>query len=121
MSVRERFWLGVVKTDGCWKWTKATNEHGYGIFNLKENGRWRCRLAHRLAWIFSNGPIPDQSCILHHCDNPLCVNPGHLFLGSRADNNLDCRTKGRHRHPFGKLLPEQVAAIRDARKGRDLD
>ncbi|MGH7024521.1 MAG: HNH endonuclease signature motif containing protein [Caulobacteraceae bacterium] len=58
--------------------------------------KWRdTRYAHRLAWELANGPIPDGLLILHKCDNPVCCNPDHLFLGTAADNHADCAAKGR--------------------------
>lgn len=76
--------------------------------------------AHRWAWIEVHGPIPDDLCVLHRCDNPECINVEHLFLGTRADNNADMTTKGRHgltgtkgeRHPAAKLTEQQVREIR---------
>ena len=90
-----RFWAKVRKTDGCWLWTAGTfaRRYGYGQFGL--NGH--PHKAHRLAWEFTNGPIPEGLSVLHHCDNPPCVNPAHLFLGTRGDNTRDMMMKGRSR------------------------
>lgn len=77
--------------DLCWPWTGATNQSGYGTFVGGQGGR----LAHRFAFIQAHGPIPDGLCVLHRCDNPPCQNPGHLFLGTQADNMADMKNKGR--------------------------
>ena len=79
---------------GCREWTGKRARNGYGHVG------WR-RLsmgAHRLAWILTHGPIPDGLWVLHHCDNPPCCEPTHLFLGTAADNSADCEAKGRHPH-----------------------
>ena len=101
--------------NGCWLWKKATNNSGYGWMFVGEKN-W---LAHRLSWILHNGEIPDGLCVLHKCDVRTCVNPDHLFLGTRADNNADMRAKGRRRPdrhgtemPNAKLTEEKVLAIR---------
>jgi hypothetical protein len=91
--VADRFWEKVEKGDGCWTWVGTRTGRGYGTF--RANDPRRQEPAHRLSWEFVNGPIPDGLSVLHHCDNPPCVRPDHLFLGTRGDNNRDAAAKGR--------------------------
>ncbi len=86
-----RFWQKVQKGDGCWEWQGSRNKLGYGITSL----RGRAIRAHRVSWEIVNGPIPDGLLVCHRCDNPACVRPDHLFLGTQIDNLRDMRTKGR--------------------------
>jgi len=88
-SLEERFWPRVRKTRSCWLWIGAKVKGGYG--NLGGGGQ-----AHRLSWKIHNGTIPDNLCVLHKCDNPACVRPSHLFLGTNADNVRDRTLKKRH-------------------------
>ena len=96
--VAERFWEKVDKNtpSGCWEWRSSTKGNGYGSFftHTPPEGR-KCHGAHRFSWQLTNGPIPDGLCVLHKCDNRICVNPEHLFLGDYKDNMRDCATKGR--------------------------
>lgn len=91
----ELFWRRVKKTRGCWLWTGAKTRGNYGelvhVVNRKQTG-WR---AHRLSWVLNKGEIPDGLQVLHRCDNPPCVNPEHLFLGTQHDNITDMWLKGR--------------------------
>lgn len=93
-TLSERFWARVVKGDGCWVWTGARNAQGYGRMTAGSRGAGYLR-AHRVSWELANGPVPKGLWVLHRCDNPPCVNPAHLWLGTRLDNMRDCSAKGR--------------------------
>lgn len=98
--IEERFWKYVQKTDTCWLWTGHTH-NGYGTI---QSGYRVPVLAHRLSWEMHNDPIPKGMLVCHNCpggDNPSCVNPAHLWLGSQAQNNQDMFTK--KRHMYGEL------------------
>jgi hypothetical protein len=111
-----RLWPRVTRGDGCWEWTGTRGEKGYG--RLTADGR--TVQAHRLAWELTNGPIPAGLHVLHRCDNPPCVRPEHLFLGSNLDNIADRHAKGRNARNRGpacghaKLTAADVVAIRAA-------
>lgn len=92
-----RFWAKVDRSNDpnqCWEWTASRDKNGYGYFHPR-GIKSRIR-AHRYSWILAHGEIPDALGVLHRCDNPKCVNPTHLFLGTNTDNNADCRNKGRN-------------------------
>jgi len=108
-QLQERFYANVKKTEGgCWLWMGRRNHKGYGVFHFL-NGT--TVLAHRLSWfmkygaeLLRRGNNAEGMCMLHICDNPPCVNPDHLFLGTKADNNEDMVRKGRNSHLGGKGL-----------------
>jgi hypothetical protein len=115
----ERFWSRVNKTDGCWEWTGCIVNR-YGQFYLNGKGV----KAHRYSYIIHHPITIDlwehrEICVCHRCDNPKCVNPAHLFLGSNADNMKDKMAKGRGKQPKGekqalsKLTETQVREIRN--------
>lgn len=107
LPLEQRFWMGVQKSDGCWLWTKATSS-GYGVLGAGGSHEKGARMvyAHRLSWELHNGPIPDGLWVLHHCDNPPCVNPAHLFIGNQGDNMRDMFSKGRS---WVQRTPERAA------------
>jgi DNA-binding XRE family transcriptional regulator len=126
-TLADRFWSKVDKRgpDECWLWRSAVSKNGYGAFGIGKRGHFG---AHRIAWELTNGRIPrgggsHGTCVCHRCDNPLCVNPAHLWLGSCADNLRDMRDKGRQgrgevmarrgeANGFSKLTEQLVRDIR---------
>ena len=118
-SLPERFWPKVDRSAGpeaCWPWTGTQNASlGYGQIGRGGMGAGMA-YAHRVSYELANGAIPDGMCVLHRCDNPPCVNPAHLYLGTIADNNRDAKAKGRtalgERNGQAKLTDEQVREIR---------
>lgn len=102
----EFFHSRVVKSDGCWIWTGASDQKA----GVRTYGQCRGERAHRASYELHVGPIPDGMWVLHHCDNPPCVNPAHLFLGTVRDNVDDMLRKGRE---ASKIDAEKAQQIRE--------
>lgn len=112
-SFEERFWRSVDKTGDCWLWLRSKDRKGYG-YCLYQG---RVRKAHRVAWAIAHGELPPSDIYAcHRCDNPSCVRPSHIFLGTTADNMADMVKKGRaatgERHGCSKLKASDVVEIR---------
>jgi len=115
--VETRFWAKVKKTDTCWVWVAGKNSGRYGSFYYE--GKYA--KPHRVSYILHYGEFPNELEVLHKCDNPRCVRPDHLFLGTQLDNVRDMDAKGRRRssamigeeNPSAKLKLSDVVVIRE--------
>lgn len=95
---KERF-LKFVHPDqntGCWLWSGAKFKSGYGKFNVSINGFKKTWRAHRFSWLVHDKELIEGMDLCHSCDNRMCVNPNHLWLGTRKQNLLDCKNKNRN-------------------------
>lgn len=106
----------VDRVTECWEWDEQLDNGGYGVFCLDN----RKEKAHRFSWNYYFGEIPDGMFVCHHCDNPSCVNPNHLFLGTHQDNMDDMAKKGRRVSLTGEDCPSSKLSYNDVRKIRAL-
>lgn len=117
-NTQDDFYKKMETQGDCWIWKNSKTPAGYGKFMYRKK-HW---LTHRLSYYFANGEIPLGMQVLHRCDNPSCINPNHLFLGTQAMNMKDMVAKNRSlkgtKHPSAKLTEEQVRMIRTEWGGR---
>jgi hypothetical protein len=113
LSAEQRFWAKVDRAGDCWLWTASRRGDGYGAFQVESQ---RQISAHRYSYLLNHGPIPEGMVVMHSCDQPLCVNPDHLSLGTNLANQRDAARKGRKRPGIknhnAKLSEEQVLELR---------
>lgn len=118
----ERFWSRVVikSDDECWEWIGNKSHNGYGTMAISHGVMIR---AHRLSWMLCCGDLQKDILVLHHCDNPSCVNPKHLFIGTHKDNAVDAKVKGRwtrgEKSGRSKLKESDVKLIRERYKNKE--
>lgn len=119
LSLKERLYLSTKRRGECIEWTGSNDgRKGYGVISI--NGKQE--KTHRVSWEIENGPIPEGMCVCHACDNPACINPSHLFIGTHSDNMQDCLQKGRGNRGgpkgenchFSRLTEKEVLEIRDS-------
>jgi hypothetical protein len=121
-DIAMRFWNQVDKSGGCWTWKGRKSRKGHGRFAFPSEIKWRFVSAHRYSYFLYYGDFDPYLLVCHRCDNPPCVRPDHLFLGTHSDNMQDALKKGRRRvgsdHWSSKLDEDSVREIRELYAGK---
>lgn len=131
-TIEDRFWRHVDKSGDCWTWTGSLKSDGYGRLGAGgRSGKYLC--AHRVSYELHHGVIPEGMVVMHECDNPACVNPAHLSLGTYSDNTQQACDKGRMKSLFlngeahsGAVLTEELvrkirsSALNNAQLAREI-
>ena len=114
IPIEIRFWKFINKTPTCWIWTGCTNSFGHGRIRKHPFTYY----SHRISYEIHYGKIPEGLFVCHHCDNPSCVRPDHLFLGTQLDNLRDCKSKKRNN--FGEKVPNHKLTWKSVDEMREL-
>lgn len=114
-TIKDRFMSKVIigkdEVKDCWNWSASKARGGYGQFRVLKNGKWTMGRANRISYELFKGELSSTLLVCHACDNPLCVNPNHLFLGTHKENARDMINKGRRkltRNPKHKFLDRTI-------------
>ena len=114
--VGERLLKHITSKKNCWLTNLTKDRRGYARIGCRKNNKYQTSLAHRVSFeYFSKVKIPSDKCVLHRCDNPSCVNPTHLYLGTKTDNGVDMRERNRvkgSKNGYAKLTEKDVYKIR---------
>lgn len=113
-NTAESFWSRVAKSDSCWLWQGGTNHEGYGRISFENKQRY----AHQVAYLITYGAIPSGLFVLHTCDNPLCVRPNHLYLGTHQDNMNDRKNRGGYATGENHYIHKHPEIVQGERNGR---
>jgi hypothetical protein len=111
----ERFWSHVDNSggpDACWPWVLSLHWRGYGQVGTCANGKTKMYRTHRVAWIVTNGEVPDGLLVCHTCHNRKCCNPAHLSIGTPKQNTADMMALGRHNRPHAVFSDDDIREIR---------
>lgn len=117
------FWAKVHKTDSCWLWTAYKDRNGYGLTyagTRKAGHRSNSHYAHRIAYALAHGEAPSGKVVMHSCDNPSCVNPAHLSVGTQTENIVEREQRGRGKKTSPRIRKITIEGVREIRLTRGI-